>query len=147
MYSDSFAFSISVLRKHFVAYCSERMAELGVTYSQLFILIYIGKRRQCSPKEISESLKLDAGQLNRTLSKLIEHGFVDQRKNPMDRRANIVCLTERGNTVFAASRSLFAEWDEQVLSPLDENSRHLLIDLLKQITFSMNHHMEESNYE
>lgn len=41
---DSFAFYISVLRKKFTQYCSGRLAEMNVTYGQLFILIFVGKK-------------------------------------------------------------------------------------------------------
>lgn len=134
---DSFAFYISALRKRFAIYCSEKLTEKGITYGQLFILIYIGKREFCSPKEISMALKLDAGHLNRTLTKLIENGFILQRKNEKDRRANIVTLTEKGNDIFTWSRGLFLDWDQEILASLSENEIQHLLHLLKKVTFSM----------
>lgn len=138
MHIDSFAFYISALRKNFVTYCSEKFLELGITYGQLFVLIYIGKKKECSPKEISEFLKLDAGQLNRTLSKLIENSFIIQRKNNNDRRANIVSLTEKGKKVFEESHNIFYEWDNMVLSKIDDNSRQELMDSMKIVAFKAN---------
>lgn len=85
---ESLAFMIAVLRKHFVAYCTENLTELDVTYGQLFILIAVDKKPGCAPKEIAAYLKLDAGHLNRTLGKLIEKELITQKKNSNDRRAN-----------------------------------------------------------
>lgn len=65
MNNESFAFYIAILRKYFVSYCTEKISSFGVTYSQLFVLIYISKKNECSYKEIVEYLKIDAGQLNR----------------------------------------------------------------------------------
>ena len=70
--NESFAVYISIIRKYFVSYCTEKISNFGVTYTQLFVLIYIGKNNECSPKEIVEYLKIDAGQLNRILTKLLE---------------------------------------------------------------------------
>lgn len=42
--TDSFAFYITLLRKQFTKYCSERLNEIGVSYGQLYIIIYIGKK-------------------------------------------------------------------------------------------------------
>lgn len=145
MHIESFAFYISVLRKHFVTYCSEKFVEQGVTYGQLFILIYIGKKKECSPKEISEFLKLDAGQLNRTLSKLVENGFVIQRKNSNDRRANIVSLTAKGKNVYETSHNIFYEWDKMILSQINDSSSQELMDLMKKMVCKLNEKMEENN--
>lgn len=134
--TDSFAFHISVLRKHFTSFCMEKLSEMGITYGQLYILIYIGKKGQCSPKEISASLKLDAGHLNRTLTKLTENHLVSQEKNPNDKRANIVTLTEQGHAVFALSHSLFQDWDTQILAPLNNHERQQLMELLNKICSS-----------
>ena len=71
MKNESFAVYISIIRKYFVSYCTEKISNFGVTYTQLFVLIYIGKNNECSPKEIVEYLKIDEGQLNRNLMKKI----------------------------------------------------------------------------
>lgn len=131
---DSFAFYISVLRKKFTQYCSGRLAEMNITYGQLFILIFVGKKEQCSPKEISVSLGLDPGYLNRTISKLEDHGFLLQKKNEQDRRAKILSLTDKGKQVFETSHDLFYQWDEIVLDPLSDTERLELLRLLKKIS-------------
>lgn len=129
---DSFAFYISVLRKKFTQYCSGRLAEMNVTYGQLFILIFVGKKGTCSPKEISISLGLDPGHLNRTISKLEEHGLLLQKKNEQDRRAKILSLTDKGRQVFEMSHDLFYQWDEIVLEALSDAERLELLRLLKK---------------
>lgn len=137
MHTESFAFYIAMLRKHFVAYCTEKLAELEVTYGQLFILIYIGKKKECSPKEISEYLRLDAGQLNRTLAKLTEKKLIDQRKNSSDKRANIVNLTEQGDRIVEESRNLFYTWDDTILSGMEEDRRQKLMESMKMLILGL----------
>ena len=136
MLIDSLSFYISFLRKNFTEFCSEKLSEIGVTYGQVFIIIYIGKNEACSPKDISKALNLDAGHLNRTLSKLIENDFILQTKNENDKRANIVTLTSKGQEVFKRSYSLFDEWDDLVLSSLSDNEKEQLMTLIKKVAFS-----------
>ena len=136
MLIDSLSFYISFLRKNFTEFCSEKLSEIGVTYGQVFIIIYIGKNQACSPKDISKALNLDAGHLNRTLSKLIENDFILQTKNENDKRANIVTLTSKGHEVFKRSYSLFDEWDDLVLSSFTENEKEELMKLIKKVAFS-----------
>lgn len=144
MYTESLAFYISVLRKYFVAYCRERMDALGVTCGQLFIMIYVHKKVECAPKEISESLRLDAGQLNRTLNKLIEKGLIIQRKNANDRRTNILCLTAKGEEIVKESQRLFEDWDQQVLSQIDADRKKELMILMKELVFNIHQKKQKS---
>ena len=134
--TETFAFYISVLRKEFTKYCSETLSELNVTYGQLFILIFLGKKEKCSPKTLSTILKLDAGQLNRTILTLTKNGFLIQEKNQQDRRANILSLTDKGKQVFEMSHNLFYQWDEGALAPLSAAERQELLKLVKKIVFS-----------
>lgn len=145
--TNSFAFYVSVLRKHFNAYCMERLSEMGITYGQLYILIYIGKKQECSPKEISASLKLDAGHLNRTLAKMAESQLVIQEKNPDDKRANIVTLTEKGREIFSLSHSLFQDWDKQILAPFEDSEKQQLLRLLNKICCSQSDIYQNFNKE
>ena len=132
MKNESFAVYISIIRKYFVSYCTEKISKFGVTYTQLFVLIYIGKNNECSPKEIVEYLKIDAGQLNRILTKLLEKDLINQRKNNNDRRFNVLSLTESGKNIVQESQKLFYSWDTQVLSDIDENSIQELMNLMKK---------------
>lgn len=133
MLIESFAFYIAILRKQFTAYCSEKLLELGVTYGQLYIIIFVGKKQQCSPKDISLALKLDAGHLNRTLSKLMENDLIIQQKNDHDKRSNIVSLTAKGKQVFERSRNLFHEWDDIILATLTNTEKQQLMNLMKKL--------------
>ena len=133
MDNDSFGYYIAILRKHFVSYCTEKLSDLGVTYRQLFVLIYISKKKMCSYKEIVEYLKIDAGQLNRFLSKLLEKELIFQKKNDTDKRFNILTLSDKGKKIVEESHMLFYSWDTQVLSDIDDDSRVELMNLMKTL--------------
>ncbi len=116
-----------------MSYYTERMSDLGVTYGQLFVLIFISKRNSCSPTEIAECLALDAGQLHRILAKLTDKGLVAQKKSSDDRRVNVLRLTESGMKTVEESRDLFHSWDDLVLSDMDDDSRRELTGLMKKL--------------
>lgn len=133
MEMTSFAALVSALRRQFVGYCTGQLSQVGVTYGQVYILICIGKRGACSPKEIGQVLGLDAGHLNRTLAKLAEGGFVEQEPDPKDRRARVVRLTPKGEEIFALSHEVFHQWDEEVLAPLSTQEREQLMGYLQKL--------------
>lgn len=133
---DSFALYVSFLKKQFSNYCSKRLMEKGVTFSQLFIIIFVGKKESCTPKEISQGLNLDAGHLNRTINKLVENDILIQEKNENDKRSNIITLSDKGREVLEMSYTLFYEWDNILLDCLDENEKEMLIKIMRKIVFS-----------
>ncbi len=141
--TQSLAFYISVLRKQFTQYCFQKLADRNITHGQLFIIIFVEKKGPCSPKEISLALRLDAGFLTRSLSKLIANGFLAQTKNEKDRRANIITLTPAGRQIFEQSRRLFYDWDEAVSAHLTDSEKSQLIYLLQKIAVQPQKEMEE----
>ncbi|MDO5135512.1 MAG: MarR family transcriptional regulator [Eubacteriales bacterium] len=127
---DSLAFHISILRKCFTRYCTEELARMGVTYGQIFVLIYLGKYESCAPKELAHALDMDPGYLNRTIAKLSENGFLKRRKNEKDRRANVLTLTPKGRAVYDKSHQLFYQWDDLAFSSLTPQEKETLLALL-----------------
>lgn len=134
---DSFAYYISALRRDFLDYCTKRLSEFDVTYGQLFVLIYISKKGQCTPKEIAKNMKLDAGYLNRMIGKFVEKNFILYEKSETDKRVNIITLTEAGKKVVDVSRQCFVEWDQKVLSELETEKKKDLLKLIKQIALQI----------
>lgn len=133
---DSFALYVSFLKKQFSQYCSKRLMEKGVTFGQLFIIIFVGKKGSCTPKEISQGLNLDAGHLNRTINKLVENNILIQEKNKNDKRSNIITLSDRGKEVLEMSYTLFYEWDNILLNSLETSEREILLKIMRKIVFS-----------
>lgn len=138
MLLDSFAFCVSVLRKKFAAFCTERLSQMDVTYGQLYIILFLGKREICSPKDISTALHLDAGHLNRTLAKMVTENLVVQTKSTVDKRASVVQLTAHGRQVYEKSRNLFQEWDTTALEMLTEEEKQTLMQLIRKVVFYKN---------
>lgn len=138
MLLDSFAFCVSVLRKKFAAFCTERLSQMDVTYGQLYIILFLGKRESCSPKDISTALHLDAGHLNRTLAKMVTENLVVQTKSTVDKRASVVQLTAHGRQVYEKSRNLFQEWDTTALEMLTEEEKQTLMQLIRKVVFYKN---------
>lgn len=133
MFQQSLAFYATFFHKDFTAYCNCRLEDEGLMPGQLYFILYVGKHPGCSPKELSQALRMDNGHTNRTLVKLEQGGFLEQELNPNDRRAHILRLTKKGENAFLLSHNLFAQWDQEVLSELSLEEREQLMALLKKV--------------
>lgn len=130
---QSLAYFSSELRRDFVNTCSHELQKSHLTPGLLYPILYIGNHPACSPKEIMQSLRIDWGQLQRSLDKLVSDGWILKEKNPADRRAYRLNLTAAGRQMFQKSHEMISAWDEQKLSVLSPEERRQLILLLSRI--------------
>ena len=80
MLISTLSYYTTELYKEFAAYTTEKLHELGLNFGQMYFIIYVGKHPECTPSELTSALKLDWGHSQRSVAKLAEDGFLDQRK-------------------------------------------------------------------
>lgn len=129
----SLAYHIAWLNRDFVAYCSARLRQMGLTVGLLYFVLYVGKHPGCSPGQLAQALHMDGGHAARCLTKLEQGGFLSQQPHPQDRRAHILQLTPAGQRAFEASHQLFYDWDAQALAGLEPAQRLQLLELLQSL--------------
>ncbi len=130
---SSFSLVITLLRREFQEYCTQRLGEIGLSQGLMFFLIYVGKHPGCTPGALAQALRMDGGHTARSLTKLEQGGFLQQMPNPRDRRAHLLRLTPQGEQAFALCRDLFRQWDETRLQGLDPGERQQLLALLQKL--------------
>lgn len=123
----TFSFYSSVFYRGFVAYTTRQLQTLGLNFSSLFPVLYVGKHPGCSPSLLTQTLGLDWGYSQRSIAKLVEDGFLTKEKSGRTYRLD---LTEKGQQAFSVSHQVFFDWDKQVLAPLTQEERQQLLALL-----------------
>lgn len=131
---QSLAYYVSVLRKDFSNYCSEKLGEMGLTPGLLYFVTYAARHPGCSPKELAQALKMDNGHTARSIAKLAEGGFLVQEPNPKDKRAHVLKLTPKGEAAARDSRALFYRWDQEVTAVLTPEQREQLMALMAALS-------------
>ena len=107
----------------------KKLQEAGLNFGLLFFIIYIGKHPGCSPSQLRESLSLDWGHSQRSISQLADKGFITKEK---EGRHYVLNLTERGKNAFSIAHQVFFDWDESVLQTFTEEEKNQLFLLLEK---------------
>lgn len=131
---DSFVYELAFLHRELIRYCSGRLEEMGISRGLLFPLLYIEKKKGCTPSELAAALGLDAGHTNRSLKKLETGGYLIQKKHPKDKRAHVLELTEKGSQVVRESKEMLQEWGADRLARLDEQERSTFLEALHRLS-------------
>ena len=77
-------------------YIDQRAKTRGTTRAQWIILFRLREQEGLSQVDLAEVLELQPISLVRLLDRLVEHGLVERRSDPKDRRANRLFLTRAG---------------------------------------------------
>ena len=77
-------------------YIDHRAKEKGTTRAQWIVLFRLRQQEGLSQVDLADVLELQPISLVRLLDRLVEHGLLERRHDPKDRRANRLFLTPRG---------------------------------------------------
>ena len=128
---QTLAYYATVFHRSFTAYTTQRLQQLGLNFSSLFPVIYVGKHPGCTQAELTGALGLDWGYSQRCITRLVEDGFLTREKSG---RAYHLDLSPKGQEAFQVSHQVFFDWDRQALAALDQSEREQLFSLLKKAT-------------
>lgn len=77
-------------------YIDHRAKARGTTRAQWIVLFRLREQEGLSQVDLADVLELQPISLVRLLDRLVEHGLLERRPDPKDRRANRLFLTKRG---------------------------------------------------
>jgi DNA-binding MarR family transcriptional regulator len=105
----------------------------GFSAYQYAILALLDEAPRTTQAAIAHALQYDPSQLVALLDGLEEHGLIERRRDPNDRRRQMVSLTTAGRRQLAAFRKLVQRVEDEFLAPLDGPERAELHDLLLRV--------------
>lgn len=95
-------------------------AELGTTLPRFDVMSALSRAPEgLKMSEISKRLRVSNGNITGIVDKLTEEGIALRVAVPGDRRANLVRLTPRGQTIFTEHASRHEAWIDEILAGLN----------------------------
>jgi MarR family transcriptional regulator, transcriptional regulator for hemolysin len=118
-------------------YIDSRAKGRGTTRAQWIVLFRLRQQEGLSQVDLAEVLELQPISLVRLLDRLVEHGLLERRPDPRDRRANRLFLTPRGRQLVDDLDSLRDSIATDVLRDVPahaiETSLKTLVDIKERI--------------
>jgi DNA-binding MarR family transcriptional regulator len=103
---------------------------IGMRLKQLIALDHLRDQESCLQQGLGQMLMLDANNCVLLLNDLDEHGYVERRRDPADRRRHIVEITPAGLRALELAEAKLETLEDEVLGSLDGGERSQLHGLL-----------------
>jgi len=126
-------FLISDVHRLMTAAIDKEVGALGLTRSQLRVVLHLIRGDGLSQVALAEDLQLGKVTVGGLLDRLEEKGLIKRRPHPSDRRAKLVylCLTDQKmyDAIVEAGQAIL----EQVVDGIDIEEQKKLVELLLKV--------------
>ncbi|RKL66538.1 transcriptional regulator [Salipaludibacillus neizhouensis] len=116
---------------------AETLIPFNIDARQYGVLLFIKENRYSSQKDISQKLYIDRTTMVSHVDHLETLGFVERTRNPNDRRAYSLIVTEKGTRVLESCWEFLTKTESEVLSPLNHKDKQFLKEILIKIWNSL----------
>jgi DNA-binding MarR family transcriptional regulator len=107
--------------------------ESGLNPYHHAILVALDEDAHETQRSIADALGYDRGQLVGLLDELEERSLIERRRDPADRRRQIVNMTGAGKKALNQLRGIAQRLEDELLSPLDPAEQRRLHELLLRL--------------
>ena len=87
--------------------------------------------------EVSKRLMVSAGNITPITEKLIENGYITRRPSEVDRRIQIISMTQAGRAAFRVMAEEHGKWIADLFSDLSEDELDVLMGALAKLKGSV----------
>jgi MarR family transcriptional regulator for hemolysin len=114
-------------------YIEHRARGRGTTRAQWIVLFRLRQQEGLSQVDLAEVLELQPISLVRLLDRLVEHGLLERRHDPRDRRANRLFLTASGRQLVDDLDSLRDSIASEVMRDIPAAAIETSLETLRDI--------------
>jgi DNA-binding MarR family transcriptional regulator len=129
----SSGFLLARLGFGFKAKAIARFDEAGFEIYDYSVLAILAEGARETQATIADALALDPSRLVALLDSLEERALIARQRDPHDRRRHVVSITATGKRELSRLRDMVRRLEDELLAPLDPESRKTLHELLLRL--------------
>jgi DNA-binding MarR family transcriptional regulator len=112
---------------------AERMAQYALRTVDFSVLSLLRENPNITQKRLSQAIGVSPPNLAILLDRLEERGLLARRRNPLDKRSQVLALTPGGARLCARAERTASELERDATAMLTEAERAQLLGLLQKV--------------
>lgn len=125
--------SIAILYRKSQIYWGNALQSSDITIAEYPILIHLFSKDGVTQNELAKAAALDKSSVTRSVQSLLNHGYIERKKNNPDKRCNCIYLTEKGRNTQPLIEKIIREWDSiltDCLTGEEKDEAYRLLNLM-----------------
>lgn len=127
------SFLLSQLGFHVATQFTQRLKPLGINPRQYGVLTHVANHEGLSQQELAESLSIPPNAMVALVDDLESQRLAERRRDPDDRRAYAVLVSNKGLALLEQARDIVDGLDAELLGHLSSDSRRSLVRTLRDL--------------
>lgn len=123
---------ISVVHRKTQIYLNQELKKYGLNSAEFVYLIHIRDNEPSELKSLGAHLRMDDAQTTRVIKSLEQKGLVTKLRNPKDRRAYDVSLTDHGRDLKPKIIKDLNDWVDLITKGVKPDEMNQFIDILRK---------------
>jgi DNA-binding MarR family transcriptional regulator len=127
------AFLLAQLGAHAAERFSSALAEHDLTPPLVGIMRLLQAEPGPSQQQLAERLGMVPSRIVSYVDELESRGWIARTRDTVDRRVNVLTITDAGRTAFTSIATIAREHEMRITAGLDDADRATLLDLLAKL--------------
>ena len=119
-----------IFHKNHKTYFNNALAKYDLNLIQVLCMLRVYNEENLNQKDLSDSLYITKGAITKAIKKLESNGIIIREQSKVDKRHNILKLSQKGKNLIPILEEINNEWEEKMgLDKLDDEFFKTFIDL------------------
>jgi DNA-binding MarR family transcriptional regulator len=132
-YEHNIGFLLHDVARHLRTIYDRRMAPLGLTRAQWWVLNHLYFHEGISQSELALLLETEKASLGRLLDRMQAKGWITRRQDKKDKRTKRVYLTKKVQPTLQVMRDLAGVTRDEAVKSLSQEERSALMGMLRRM--------------
>ena len=113
------------------------LTPVGITPRQARVLNVLNRVGEVSQTVLTEQFDVTSGSMSTMIDRLLKLRMIERRKNPEDRRGDLISITDQGKAVLHEVHDVWQDIDELIEKKLGPEKAALLTELTRELKFAL----------
>ena len=132
-YEQNIGFLVHDVARHLRTIYDRRMAPLGLTRSQWWVLNHLYFHEGINQSELASLLETEKASLGRLLDRLETKGWISRRQDKKDKRTKRIYLTKKVRPTMEVMRDLASVTRDEAVKSLSGEECKVLMNVLRRM--------------